>query len=133
MQRSDAAHAQTTLPQAFVSVLPHCPAQFGKSQQALSMHTDAAPQPNRRVPQELVTSPQKSALGRDGKLQHLPGPSLPELEHVSPLPQELAEQFREPQALLRVVLHGAPSPPHVGSSQQLPGAPLAGCSQRNPD
>jgi len=46
--------------------------------------------------------------------------------HAKPLPQEVAEQVRVPQALLTGVLHAAPSPPHFGKVQQVPGMVLSG-------
>jgi hypothetical protein len=63
---------QVTLPQAFVSVVPHCEPHFGRSQHCSFTHADPAPHVNVREPQSLVTVPQYVALGRAGSAQQVP-------------------------------------------------------------
>lgn len=73
-----------------------------------------------RDPQALVATPQKSGVGRVGRAQQVPAPAPPEVVHARPLPQEVDEHVRDPQALDMVVLQPTPSPPQVGSAQQVP-------------
>ena len=60
-------------------------------------------------------------LGLVGSAQQVPAPPEPEVVQPNPLPHEVAEQVREPQEFETVVLQAAPSPPHFGSAQQVPG------------
>jgi hypothetical protein len=125
--------AQVTLPQALASVVSHCEPHFGSSQHCSFTQVDPAAQANVRAPQALVSVPQYVGFGRAGSAQQVPGPPLPVVVHPKPLPHEVAEQVRAPQELLTCVLHAAPSPPHAGNVQQVPGMVLSGWLHCDPD
>jgi hypothetical protein len=124
---------QSTLPQELFTVVPQAPLHVGSWQQSLFTHVEPDAQLNVCEPQEFVTVPQYVGLGLVGSAQQMPGSVVPAVEHAKPAPHVVAEQSREPQELLTVVLHCAPSPPHVGSAQQVPGVFGSGCEHSEPE
>lgn len=112
---------QSTLPHVLVTVVPHWVPHLGRSQQSPFTHCAPDAHVYALDPQVLVAVPQNVGVGRGGRAQHVPAPAAPVVVHPKPLPQEVAEHVFEPQVLVTVVLHAAPSPPQVGSTQHVPG------------